>query len=136
MKPIVSYLIYEFLRHLNDQHDQNFAGNSFCHLIDSLHYLTSKRPFSVIVLTFTDSSTLLWNLHWFYKVNVRITFLLLVICRDEHLLDWSNFGLLDYPYIIFWKIFFKCEYQIWSSGFWGKFIWSLNHHYITLHYMF
>jgi len=26
---------------------------------------------------------------------------LLVTFQDKHLLDWSNIGLLDYPYIIF-----------------------------------
>jgi len=37
---------------------------------------------------------------------------LFVIFQDQHLLDWSNFGLLNYP----------CKSQIWSSGFWGRFI--------------
>ncbi len=33
------------------------------------------------------------------KVNIRPTFILLVIFQDEHLLYWSNLGVFDYLYI-------------------------------------
>ncbi len=35
--------------------------------------------------------------------------------QDEHLLDWSNFGLHDYPIIFFctWKMVYNCQYKIW-----------------------
>ncbi len=39
-----------------------------------------------------------------FKVNARMTFmLLLLIFQEEHLLDWSNLDLFDYPYIIFYN---------------------------------
>ncbi len=38
----------------------------------------------------------------FYEVHATITYILEPF-QDEHLLDWSNFILLDYPYIIFRK---------------------------------
>ncbi len=48
----------------------------------------------------------------FYKVNVIVTNI------SRHLLDWNNFGLLDYPDIFFF------EYQIWPWGFWGMLVCS------------
>ncbi len=36
----------------------------------------------------------------FSEVNMRITFILLVIFQDEHVLDWSSLALLDHPDII------------------------------------
>ncbi len=36
----------------------------------------------------------------FYIVNVLVTYILLVIFLDEHLLDWNNLGLIEYPCII------------------------------------
>ncbi len=42
------------------------------------------------------------NLNDFYKVNFYIA-----IFQDDHLQDWSNFGLLYYPYIIYWTIMIK-----------------------------
>ncbi len=47
---------------------------------------------------------------------------------------WTEAALL---YLILHKILFRCESQIWSSGFWGTFICSsLNQHWIALHYVF
>ncbi len=38
------------------------------------------------------------------KVNVRIiVVIILLLFQDEHLLDWSSFGLLDFQHIIFKK---------------------------------
>ncbi len=45
----LSYKAYCF-RPLNYQHDQSLPEKpDFCHLIDSLGFLASKRPFSIIV---------------------------------------------------------------------------------------
>ncbi len=48
--------------------------------------------------TFTSWNLYLFTVNSFYKVNV-ITFILLLIFQDEHLLDGSHLGLFDYPYI-------------------------------------
>ncbi len=37
----------------------------------------------------------------FDKVKIRAAFVLLVIFQDEHLLYWSNLGVFDYLYILF-----------------------------------
>ncbi len=47
----------------------------------------------------------------FYEVNIIATFILLVICQDKLILDWSNLGLLDYPYI-----FLKNHVQMGASS--------------------
>ncbi len=74
---------------------------SFCHLINSLYFLVSKRHFSLIPKT----SSIRWlfamkSSRTFYNVNIKITFILLVIFQDEHFLDRSNFGLLAHSCII------------------------------------
>ncbi len=50
------------------------------------------------------SENLLYTIYYiasFYIVNVLITYILSVIFLDEHLLDWSNLGLIYYQCIIF-----------------------------------
>ncbi len=36
----------------------------------------------------------------FYKVNARINCAFLLIVQDKHLLDWSNFGLPKFKYVL------------------------------------
>ncbi len=63
----------------------------------------------------------------------------------SNILRWTLTGLKQlrlswlsmHHFFFFRKIMFKCEYQKWSSGFWGTLICSsLNHYCIALHYMF
>ncbi len=72
-------------------------------------FIANKRPFSPP--SDRPHVLLLWN-PYFYKANPVITFILLVIFQNEHLLDWSTVGLLDNPYMIFWNVLLKWEYKI------------------------
>ncbi len=85
-------------------------------VIELIIFLASKRPFSLILNTLSGCGLFLKSLTFY--INIRITFILLVIFQDEHLVDWINFGLLDYPYIFFQKNHVKM-YQIDASGFCG-----------------
>ncbi len=71
----------------------------------------------------------------FYNVNIKITFIYFI--STPKLLDWSNLGLLDNPYIFFccWKNHVDVLNVI--SDFGGIFICSShNHNFIALNYMF
>ncbi len=139
---------------LNDQHDQNFTEkavvhnllHAFCRLFDSSYFLASKRRFIIIVKTSTFSSWLTCFCCFcceifadFYEVNIRMTFILLIIFT---VYGWTltglkqlRFFLLSRHHFFFLKIMLKCDYQIWSSSFivyWTFICWSLNH-CIALH---
>lgn len=75
-------------------------------------------------------------------LKFKINFKLLVIFQDNHILDWSNLGVIHYPYKFYflwniWKIIVNLIIHYNTSGFWATFIYtSLYHHWIALHYMF
>ncbi len=66
----------------------------FCRLIDTLYFLASKRPFSILNVHLQSFCSEIFT--DFYKVNLRTTFKLLVTFQDKHLLDWSSLDLLVY----------------------------------------
>ncbi len=108
--------LHKFLRPLNYRHDKTWkpvvhnllACMPYVVWLIVHSFISSKRPFSP--LSDCPHVLLLWN-PYFYNANPVITFILLVIFQNEHLLDWSTLGLLDNPYIIFWKVLLKCEYK-------------------------
>lgn len=66
--------------------------------------LASKKPISTILKTMRSWFSYLFEIFTsFYNVNVKIT-LIFYTFQDEHLLDGSNLGLHDYPYIILIQI--------------------------------
>ncbi len=72
------------------------------------------------------------------NVNIRITFILLVIYKTNKIKTLTGLNQLRFTLSThhFRQIMFKCEYQIWSSGFWGTFICSSLNHCITRHYTY
>lgn len=92
-----------FLRHLDCQHDQNLPKNVadnlptcfvIVHLIDSLHF-----NFCINVKGRADVSFCYQIVTDVYQLNITITFILLVIFQDKHLINFS----LNYPNIIFYR---------------------------------